>query len=58
MKLTLADNGKGFNINNDTTGHGINNIRNRAARIGSSIEVQSNSTKGTQVTLKLKLKKD
>jgi signal transduction histidine kinase/ligand-binding sensor domain-containing protein len=58
LKLTLADNGKGFNVNNDTTGHGINNIRNRAARIGSSIEVQSNSTKGTQVTLKLKLKKD
>jgi signal transduction histidine kinase len=58
MKLILADNGKGFNINNDTTGHGINNIRNRAARVGSTIEVQSGSTKGTQVTLKLKLKKD
>lgn len=58
MKITLADNGKGFNINNDTTGHGINNIRNRAARIGSTIEVQSGSTKGTRVTLKLKLKKD
>jgi signal transduction histidine kinase/ligand-binding sensor domain-containing protein len=58
MKITLADNGKGFNINNNTIGHGINNIRNRAARIGSTIEVQSGSTKGTQVTLKLKLKKD
>ncbi|MES2378250.1 MAG: two-component regulator propeller domain-containing protein [Bacteroidota bacterium] len=58
MKITLADNGKGFNINNDTTGHGINNIRNRAARLGGTVEVKSNSSHGTQVILKLKLKKD
>jgi ligand-binding sensor domain-containing protein/signal transduction histidine kinase len=55
MTIVLTDNGKGFNTTN-TTGHGINNIKNRAARLGSAITIQSIQDEGTTVTLILKLK--
>ncbi len=58
MEITLTDNGKGFSVNGHTTGHGINNIKNRVGRLGSQIGFESGSGNGTTVTLKLKLRND
>jgi len=57
MGILLADNGKGFNADQVTMGHGIKNIKNRAARIGGEVTIQSDKKTGTTVILKLKLKK-
>jgi len=54
MSILLVDNGKGFNTENAGGGHGIRNIKNRAARIGGEIIIQSQEGVGTTVILKLK----
>jgi len=54
MSILLIDNGKGFNTESVGGGHGIKNIRNRAARIGGEVTIQSQEGVGTTVILKLK----
>ncbi|WP_175404079.1 two-component regulator propeller domain-containing protein [Mucilaginibacter sp. PPCGB 2223] len=56
MNILLTDNGKGFDTDGITPGNGINNIKNRAARIGGGIIIESDKSSGTTVILKLKLK--
>ncbi len=58
MGILLTDNGRGFNIDAVTMGHGIKNIKSRAARIGGEVTIQSDEKTGTTVILKLKLKKN
>lgn len=55
--IILTDDGKGFDQLNRIAGNGTNNINNRAARIGSTIDIWSAEGKGTRVTLNLKFKK-
>jgi signal transduction histidine kinase/ligand-binding sensor domain-containing protein len=54
VNITLTDNGRGFDPDNVTTGHGMANIKNRAARIGGTIDIWSGAGIGTRVTLNLK----
>lgn len=54
--ITLTDDGKGFDQQYTIMGHGTNNIKNRAARIGCTLDISSDIGKGTRVTLNLKLK--
>jgi ligand-binding sensor domain-containing protein/signal transduction histidine kinase len=56
MGILLTDNGKGFDTDSVIMGHGIRNIKNRAARIDGEVSIQSDKT-GTTVIFKLKLKK-
>jgi signal transduction histidine kinase/ligand-binding sensor domain-containing protein len=57
IEFKLQDNGKGFDLENAISGHGINNVKNRAARLGGEIAITSTMQTGTQVILKLPLKK-
>lgn len=51
MKLTVQDNGAGFQLSNQTrTGMGIRIMRHRARVIGATLDLQSQAGRGTQIT--------
>lgn len=52
--LQITDDGKGFNVNNSKKGIGLTSIRERAASIGSSIQITSGK-KGTSIEVSLKV---
>ena len=56
IRIALQDNGRGFDIDAMTAagGHGLANMRARAARIGAELHIESTS-KGTQTSLVLPL---
>jgi signal transduction histidine kinase len=47
--LSISDNGKGFNIDERTSGSGLHNLKQRAKIIGASVEVRSAANKGTTI---------
>ncbi|MEX0324328.1 MAG: histidine kinase [Puniceicoccaceae bacterium] len=47
----VRDDGKGFILDSDSTGRGLNNLRSRAASLEGSIEIDSAPEKGTCVRL-------
>lgn len=51
IRLTITDNGKGFNLNSNTKGNGLLNMRQRAGYIGATLAIQSNCGEGTSVVL-------
>ena len=55
LKITVTDDGKGFNPDAGRKGQGINNIITRAKRIGGAVEIKSASSAGTVIILNFKL---
>ena len=60
--FTIADNGRGFNVNDVVEGgssgmggNGLPNMRKRAAALGGTFEIFSEPRKGTTVRLKIPL---
>jgi len=53
--LRVSDNGKGFDAFNDSEGHGLGSMRERARGIGGQLELISTEGKGTIVTLRIQL---
>jgi signal transduction histidine kinase len=53
LQLTVSDNGRGFSPNQESEGHGMPSIRQRAARIGAALEVHSKPGQGTRVNVNL-----
>jgi len=51
----ISDNGKGFNSQNLSEGHGLKNMKNRLAIINGTIDVDSALGKGTSVSLSIPL---
>jgi signal transduction histidine kinase len=54
FRLTIADNGKGFAVEeHDVTsrGHGLRNMRKRAEEIGAQLTIHSVSGSGTSITI-------
>ncbi len=56
LTFKISDNGIGFDIDNQTTGNGIKNIRSRGLAIGSEVMIASAKNKGTKVWLSVTLK--
>ena len=54
ITLTIRDNGKGFNINEQSQGNGIKNMNRRAVEINAKLTIESGSEKGTTIELILK----
>ena len=52
LELTIADNGRGFSPDLAAEGHGLASIRQRAARIGAALEIESKPGGGTRVTVR------
>jgi signal transduction histidine kinase/ligand-binding sensor domain-containing protein len=55
IKITVKEDGKGFDKTMASKGRGLNNIQTRARRINGEIELVSAAGQGTQVTLTFKL---
>lgn len=51
MGMVIEDNGKGFVLHSATPGNGINNMQERAARIGGQLHIDSEPGRGTRVVL-------
>lgn len=51
LTLAVSDNGKGINGQTTGGGHGLKNMRKRAAEMGGTLEMQSDSSEGTIVRL-------
>lgn len=53
--MIVADNGKGFNEDEIIRGEGLRNLRNRAVQAGAQILIESNTGRGTKITLDVPL---
>ena len=53
--LTIEDNGVGFNLKNNNTGIGINNMTHRAEIIKASLNIRSTPEKGTSIYVAVRL---
>lgn len=55
LTLKLSDNGKGFDTTNESDGHGLMSMRERARSLGAQLEFVSDNFNGTTVMLKVPL---
>lgn len=55
LKMTIADNGKGFDVQKNTEGNGILNMKKRAEEIKGTLELESQMGIGTKICLSLKM---
>lgn len=53
IKITIQDNGKGFDIENTDFGNGLYNMKKRIEEVNGSCEIQSEPNKGTTITILL-----
>jgi signal transduction histidine kinase len=55
VRLTIADNGRGFSAGDAAGGYGLRSMRERAALIGATLRVESRPQDGTRVVVELAL---
>ncbi|MEL6651063.1 MAG: two-component regulator propeller domain-containing protein, partial [Bacteroidota bacterium] len=55
LHLSFADNGQGFDPKKIKAGYGLQNIRQRAKKIGAEVEIQTELGQGTRISLQLPL---
>ena len=55
LTLKLTDNGKGFDSTNESDGHGLMSMRERARSLGAQLDFLSDNGNGTTVILKVPL---
>lgn len=53
FQLTIHDDGRGFNPDEQATGYGLSNMRDRARLLGGQLHIQSQLEEGTTITLNL-----
>lgn len=51
LVMTIADNGKGFDVNQQSSGYGTGSMKARTADLNGQLEIKSSSETGTTVTL-------
>ena len=51
LKMTVKDDGKGFDQSNAKNGNGLSNIKERANQLRGNLFINSGNGKGTTVTL-------
>jgi signal transduction histidine kinase/streptogramin lyase len=55
LNLIVCDDGRGFDVSNDSEGHGLSSMRQRASGIGGRLEMISQVGKGTTIKLELSI---
>jgi signal transduction histidine kinase len=51
LRVEIEDDGKGFDTNNVPEGHGLANLRERAATMRADMQLDSRPGRGTTITL-------
>jgi signal transduction histidine kinase len=54
LTLLIRDNGKGFDITQETVGNGLKNMKNRAMEMGATFLIESEPGRGTTIQLLIK----
>ena len=49
LKMTLKDNGDGFDVNMESHGNGLDNMKERSSKIGGKLNITSEKGMGTVV---------
>jgi len=57
LSLLFEDNGKGFDVSHQSDGIGFQNIKNRIVELSGSFHVDSQSNRGTVISLEIPIKK-
>jgi signal transduction histidine kinase len=57
LSLQIKDNGKGFATDLESDGHGLRSMARRAKTLGGSLNIESQTDKGTSVKFALPLPK-
>jgi len=55
LVLSVADNGRGFDIDAESAGHGLRSMRERAAALGGGVSAESRAGVGTTLTFRIPL---
>jgi signal transduction histidine kinase len=55
MALTVADDGRGFETGAAGQGHGLVSMRRRATKLGAELQIASQATRGTVISLRVPL---
>ncbi len=55
MRITVKDDGRGFEMSSPTLRHGLENMRRRGAGAGIKVSVRSKTGQGTRVALRVPL---
>jgi signal transduction histidine kinase len=55
LRLEVADDGRGFDVDREYEGNGLESIRRRAGELGATLTLDSRSGRGTTVRLNLPL---
>ena len=58
LSLLFEDNGKGFDVSRQSDGIGFQNIKNRIQELSGSFHVDSQSNRGTVISLEIPIKKN
>jgi PAS domain S-box-containing protein len=58
LEMLLHDNGNGFDILDESDGHGVMSMRERADGLGASLSIESRSGNGTSIQLKVPLEQN
>ena len=53
LTLQIADDGVGFDPASDSDGHGLENMRQRAAALGGELNIRSGAKEGTTIRLRI-----
>lgn len=56
LTIVISDNGKGFQTENNSSGNGLINLKERATRMGANVSIDSQLNNGTNVIIDLKIK--
>ena len=56
LEVAVEDNGRGFDVNQKIRGMGLRSIRERAASIRGSVQIQSEPGQGTRVLIQVPIK--
>ena len=54
-QICIEDNGKGFDVNKESQGNGLKNMKKRAQEIGANLLIESESGTGTTLQLILNI---
>ena len=56
LSLTIEDNGVGFDLKQGKTGHGLQNMKNRAKLLNATLEIVSEKGEGTTINMEANVK--
>ena len=56
LNVLIDDNGNGFKTGKNYSGNGLINLKERGAKMGANVQINSTLRKGTAVTISIKIK--